>query len=233
MTARERRLDWEGCVNARDLGGLKTRQGHVTRWGAVVRSDHPSKLTDAGWSALYAHGIRTIISLYTEGQDEKLPAIAPHAPDIELLRVAVEDVGDQEFLNRWATTELWCTPLYYRDALARWPERHPAALTLMARAKPGGVLIHCARGHDRTGIVSMLLLAFAGVEPEEILADYQLSVDPEREEILARAHTSTREVILSSLSELDAEAYLRQGGMRQEDLEAIRARFLKPIVGQT
>jgi protein-tyrosine phosphatase len=31
-------LDWEGCYNVRDLGGLRTADGRETRWGAVVRS---------------------------------------------------------------------------------------------------------------------------------------------------------------------------------------------------
>ena len=35
----ERVLEWEGCVNVRDLGGLPTEDGGETRRGAVVRSD--------------------------------------------------------------------------------------------------------------------------------------------------------------------------------------------------
>ena len=60
--------------------------------------------------------------------------------------------------------DLWCTPLYYRDALKRWPERHAAAISAIARAQPGGVLIHCKRGVDRTGIMTLLLLAAVGVD---------------------------------------------------------------------
>ena len=56
----ERVLAWEGCTNVRDLGGLRTCDGRMTRWRAVVRSDSPARLTPAGWSALYAYGIRTM-----------------------------------------------------------------------------------------------------------------------------------------------------------------------------
>jgi hypothetical protein len=45
---------------------------------------------------------------------------------------------------------------------------------------------HCIRGHDRTGIIALLLLALVGVTPDEIIADYELSPDPERDELLAR-----------------------------------------------
>ena len=96
--AENRRLTWDGCTNVRDLGGLRTRDGRVTRWGAVVRSDHPAKLTAAGWSALYAHGIRTIISLRTHGKVEDVPDTAPRPSDLTTLCVAIEDVTDTEIV---------------------------------------------------------------------------------------------------------------------------------------
>ena len=225
-----RRLTWDGCVNVRDLGGLRTRDGRVTRWGAVVRSDHPARLTAAGWSALYAHGIRTIISLRTHGIMEDVPDAAPRPSDLTTVCVAIEDVTDTntEFVQQWGMNDLWCTPLYYRDALKCWPERHAAAVSAIARAQPGGVLIHCKRGVDRTGIMTILLLASVGVTPDDIVADYELSLDPEREVLLAREHTSTRDVIYATLDWLDIDAYLREGGLSQDDLAAVRARLLEP-----
>ena len=76
-------LDWDGCNNVRDLGGLNASNGYKTRWGAVVRSDHPAKLTAKGWSQLYTHGIRTIISLRTHGLvEEDYLDTTPRLPDI-------------------------------------------------------------------------------------------------------------------------------------------------------
>jgi protein-tyrosine phosphatase len=228
--AENRQLTWDGCTNARDLGGLKACDGHVTRWGAVVRSDHPARLTAEGWSALYAHGVRTIISLGTEGMVEDKPDIAPRPAGITTVSVNVEDVTDltSEFVQRWASSDLWCTPLYYQDALTYWPERHADAIKVIAHAQPGGVLFHCVRGVDRTGIVALLLLALVEVEADDIIADYELSIDPEREKLLAGENTNTRDVLLNTLASLDVEAYLREGGLSQTDLDAIRARFLEP-----
>ena len=92
-----------------------------------------------------------------------------------------------------------------------------------------GVLFHCKRGYDRTGIIALLLLALAGVSPEDIVADYELSVDLVREELLASKNTTTREVILSTLASLDIDNYLLAGGLNQNDLNAIRVRFIEPI----
>ncbi len=60
---RTRELVWDGCVNVRDLGGLPTEDGRVTRFGAVVRADNVRRLSDAGWEALAGYGIRRIIDL--------------------------------------------------------------------------------------------------------------------------------------------------------------------------
>jgi protein tyrosine/serine phosphatase len=226
----ERVLAWEGCTNIRDLGGLSTSDGRKTRWGAIVRSDTPTRLTEAGWSALYAYGIRTIITLRTIGKiEDELDVASPYS-DLKTVQVAIEDITDEEFLQKWAATDLWCTPLYYKDTLRRWPERHAAVVSTIARAQPGGVLFHCIRGNDRTGIIALLVLALVGVTPDDIIADYELSFelspDPYRDELLAREHSSVREALLSALEGLNIDGYLTIGGASQDDLAAVRERLL-------
>ncbi len=223
-------LVWEGCSNVRDLGGLRTSDGRMTCWGAVVRSDTPARLTAAGWSALYDYGIRTIVTLRTDGMQEDELNFTPPYPDLITVQVAIEDITDKEFAQQWAATGLWGTPLYYRDALRRWPERHAAVVSAIARARPGAVLFHCIRGHDRTGIIAMLLLALVGVAPDEIIADYVISPDPERDELLAREHSSVRDAILGALEGLDIGGYLAVGGTSQDDLAAVRKRLLESRV---
>jgi protein-tyrosine phosphatase len=223
-------LVWDGCRNVRDLGGLRTSDGRMTRWGAVVRSDTPARLTAAGWSALYDYGIRTIVTLRTDGMQEDELNFTPPYPDLITVQVAIEDITDREFVQQWAATDLWGTPLYYKDALRRWPERHAAVISAIARARPGAVLFHCIRGHDRTGIVTLLLLALVGVAPDEIIADYVLSPDPERDELLAREHSSIRDAILSALEGLNIGSYLVMGGTSQDDLAAVRKRLLESPV---
>ena len=226
----ERILLWDGCMNVRDLGGLSTSDGRTTNWGAVVRSDAPSRLTKAGWSALYEYGIRTIITLRTIGKEEDELNIAPPHSDLATVQVAIEDLTDKEFLNQWAATDLWCTPLYYKDALLRWPERHAAVISSIARAQPGGVLFHCIRGNDRTGIIALVLLTLAGVTADEIIADYELSFetspDPYRDELLARENSSVREALIDTLEGLNIDNYLLSGGASQDDLASVRKRLL-------
>lgn len=224
----DRQLNWDGCINVRDLGGIATPNGRATRRGALIRADDPAKLSGAGWNALLAYGVRTIVSLHTDGLTEHVLDAAPRPPHLANIRVAIEDFGDADFVARWVDSDLWCTPLYYRDALERWPERHVAAIAAIARAQPGGVLFHCRRGHDRTGIIALLLLALAGVAPDDIAADYELSRDPRREELVQAAGTTTRAALLATLAWLDVERYLLAGGLSRADLAAVRARLLAP-----
>ena len=226
---RNRQLDWDGCSNVRDLGGLSAIDGRKTRWGALVRSDDPSKLTTEGWEALWAHGIRTIITLCTEGKTEYEFDMQVIPSGIEVVSIAIEDLGDTEFLKKWAATDLWCTPLYYQDALIRWPKRHAEVVSTFAKAQNGGVLIHCVRGNDRTGIIAMLLLALVGVSAEDIVTDYELSTDPEREELLRAIETTSRNVILEALANIDVEPYLLAAGLNQADFEAAKERLLAPV----
>lgn len=219
-------LVWDGCQNTRDLGGLRTSAGRVTQCGTVIRSDTPARLTTTGWSALYAYGVRTIVTLHTKGMTENELTVTPPYPDLAVIQVAIEDVTDKEFVRLWASTDFWGTPLYYQDALGRWPARHAAAISAIARAQPGGVLFHCVRGHDRTGIIALLLLTLAGVTLDEIIADYELSRDPERDKLLAREKTSVREAITAALEGLKLDDYLIQGGASPDDLAAIRQRLL-------
>jgi protein-tyrosine phosphatase len=221
----DRILSWDGCRNTRDLGGLRTCDGRVTRLGGIIRSDTPSRLTPAGWAALYEYGVRTIITLRTHGlQEDELDFTCPY-PDIAIVQSPIEDITDAEFVQQWVDSGLWGTPLYYGDALRRWPDRHAAVISAIARAQPGGVLFHCIRGYDRTGIISLLVLALAGVAPEEIAADYALSVDTDRDAFLARKNLTIQEALLSSISGLDLDAYLLSGGASPEDLTCVRNRL--------
>jgi protein tyrosine/serine phosphatase len=215
-----RRLDWEGCSNVRDLGGLPARGGRETRHGAVVRGDSPDLLSDAGWQALRAYGIRTIVDLRNDGELGEEPT------GVDYLHLPLDGVEDTEFWAEWGSGPQFGTPLYYRSHLERFPERNAAVVKAIASAEPGGVLIHCVGGRDRTGQIAMLLLAAAGVAPEEIAADYCLSGRGEGDDFLAQQGTSATEVLVAMLAELDVEAYLLAAGTTAAELAAVRERML-------
>lgn len=91
----DRHLDWDGCANVRDLGDLRTGDGRVTRRGAVVRADALDRLTAAGWAALRAHSVRTVIDLRNPGEHASDAAARPadvSAHEVVLATLAALDV---------------------------------------------------------------------------------------------------------------------------------------------
>lgn len=238
---RERHLDWDGCFNVRDLGGLRTTDGRETRWGRVVRADALDGLTAGGWAVLVAYGIRTVVDL--RDGDERRGDVARRPASVSTVQLPLDGSADREFWDVWETGPQFGTPLYYGPHLERFPERSAAVVAAIARAQPGGVAFHCGGGRDRAGQVAMLLLALAGVAPEEIAADYALSADrlparyasrgeedqgPVLEAFLAERGTTAGELIVTTLAELDVEGHLLAAGLTAEDVGALRRRLLQP-----
>jgi protein-tyrosine phosphatase len=225
----ERHLEWDGCRNVRDLGGLPAAGGRVTRRGAVVRSDAPANLTARGWSALRAHGIRTIVDLRND--EERTDPVGVGAAGVATVHVPMDDIADSGFWQQVWDDGLDGTPLYYRLFLERKPERCVAAVAAVADAPPGGVLVHCGIGRDRTGLVASLLLALAGVAPGDIADDYDLSslrLATGPAEVLARRNTTARAVLMATLEAVDVETSLRAAGLTDRQLGAVRDRLLEP-----
>src|SRR6266542_1836585 len=160
---RTRRLAWEGVLNARDLGGYPTAGGRETCWGAVVRSGSLTGLTPAGCEALISYQVRAVVDL-------RLPAEpADHG-------IAYANVS---FLDPAAAPPEDFTTLAdgYKRMLDRFHKEVAAVMAAIAAAPQGGVLVHCAAGKDRTGLIAALLLGLVAVAPGTIAADYALTAE--------------------------------------------------------
>ena len=233
-----RHLEWEGCFNVRDLGGMPTVDGRTTRRGAVVRADSLGTLTARGWEQLGAHGVRTIVDLRNE--DEWGEDSAARPPEIETIRIPLDETDDREFWDDWENGPQFATPLYYEPHLHRFPAKSAEVLRAIATAPPAGVAFHCAGGRDRSGQIAILLLALVGVTEAAIVADYLLSRErlvalyaergeedqgPALEAFLRERGTSAA-IELRRLLELDLEAVLADGGLSREDVAALEARLV-------
>ncbi len=239
-----RHLAWPDCYNARDLGGLPACYGKTTRWRSVIRSDILNRLTETGQQALFDYGIKTVIDLRSPQEAEKDPSLTFNNPDLPLvyLNLPLEKyyphVGA---LIRQAKSraEVYCIILdHYPDAVAE-------VMRAIGRAQPGGIVVHCHAGKDRTGIVSALLLKLIGVHPDIIAADYaesQVRLWPLYEKTLAEAEdkskvdfwakpTATEDMLYALLEHIDArygsvEQYLRGSGLLSEEVDLLRQRLL-------
>ena len=227
-----RELSWDNCVNVRDLGGL----GRI-RPGAVVRMEQPRRLTEAGWAAAWAYGVRTVVDL--RAAEECEPDHAPRPAGITTVRVPLDPAGTP-FYEHWSQVDNLSSPLYYPAQLAEHPQLVVAAVRAIAGAAPGCVVFHCAGGKDRTGLLALVLLTLAGAAPEEIIADYLLTYErmkPRYDEIgardqltavtelLASRNTTIEESLTSTITSLAMPGFLLENGLSDADLAALQARL--------
>jgi hypothetical protein len=233
-----RDLEWDGCFNVRDLGGIPIVGGRSTRWGAFVRADSLNKLTADGWAALIYHGVRTVVDM--RNPDERFADIAPRPSELTTVHQPLDGIENRDFWGQGKHGRQFGTPLYYASHLQRLPDRSAAVLRAIAAAGQGGIVFHCVGGRDRTGQVTILLLALAGVSTDEIVADYEhsdvrlvplwegLGIPHQghlNERFLAERDTSAAALITSVLDTIDVEATLRRGGLTDVELAALRARL--------
>ena len=238
-----RALAWDACLNVRDLGGLATADGRRLRRGALVRSDQLCRLSDGGRAALLAHGVRTVIDLRTPAEVERDPDPIWHEHGVDYVLIP------QQSEQLWRELDPVARTRAQRDSavLDRRAEQIVAMARVVAHAVPGGVLIHCLAGKDRTGVAVALLLALVGVSEADIAADYTLSVanlahelaaaleaapDDEARARLERSYDARPETMLATLAHLrtrhdGAKEYLTRAGLSDADIERIRARLLE------
>jgi protein-tyrosine phosphatase len=160
-----------------------------------------------------------------------------------MIQVPLEQgLEDDAEHSRWMAESWLGTPLYYEALLTRWPDRCARAVTAVATAAPGGVLVHCGMGRDRTGLIVMLLLELAGVSPKDIAVDHGLTagrlsetgaprVQPHDENaavqrVLDRANCSRAGAIVETLAAVDIKERLLAGGLTADELHPIGARLV-------
>jgi protein-tyrosine phosphatase len=135
----------------------------------------------------------------------------------------------------------------YLSYLGRRPDSIVASIRTVARAS-GAVLVHCAAGKDRTGVVVALALDAVGADREAIVADYVATAD-RVEAIMARllssrtyrgeleghdpqAHAPIAETMERLLHLVDerfggASGWLLHHGLDGDDLELLRRRLAR------
>jgi protein-tyrosine phosphatase len=244
---RSRDLDWDGCLNVRDLGGHRTTDGGETRFGEIVRADSIRQLSDTGWRAAVDYGVRTVVDLR---MDAELEADPPAELPVDVLHLPFfyedeEAFAEVEAASAAAADTASATREVYLVFLERFRANVAAAFAAVARAPDGTVVVHCMGGKDRTGLLVALLLRVAGVDDAQVAADYSVSEErlrPRHEAWLAEAGTDAErervrriaatpaESMLGVLTELErrygsVEDYLRAGGLGDEELELVRKRL--------
>jgi protein tyrosine/serine phosphatase len=181
-----RHVALEGVDNFRDFGDYPVVGGRRLRRGVLFRSAAHAKATEADLERLADLNITVVVDL--RRREERLREPSRHHPRFEGVVIANDREHEEDsWRNHIANSDL--TEASFREYLveyyrkAPFDERHVDLFSryFAALAKTdGAVLVHCAAGKDRTGILVALTHHLAGVHPDDIAADYLLTNDPVR-----------------------------------------------------
>jgi protein-tyrosine phosphatase len=259
-TINERWVDLDGAANVRDLGGLEVAGGGRTARGVLLRADNLQDLTAGDVERLVDDlGVRVVIDLRTD-VELHLEGPGPLAGDDRVdvrHRSLLPETADptkaaEDGVLPWHGRALRGDPndspavRAYLGYLRDRPESIVGALADVAHAD-GGVVVHCAAGKDRTGVVSALALSAVGV-PRRVVIDDYVATGERLGALLARlrgsstyaddirgrpdeSHRPRPETMARVLDVLDAShggvrGWLGQHGFCDADLDALRARLV-------
>lgn len=236
------RLPLEGAKNVRELGGYPAQNGTPTKWRSFLRADGLSRLTEDDARFLYDYGVRTVIDLRSTEEVSSSPDALSFSkgPVFTSHHISLAAEGNIKKATEFGIT---LTELYI--IILKSPELTGQVLKLMAYSE-GCTLFHCTAGKDRTGIIAMLLLSIAGVQREDIIANYQVShtyihtsltFPPDFAETHPQLHAlmdSPVHAITSALDFLEDElggikAYLLQCGLTAEEICLLQNKMMMAL----
>jgi protein-tyrosine phosphatase len=203
-------------------------------------------------------GVRTVIDLRTSEEAAAVPtvwlrggvdeAISAPIPDPAGFAGRLTDFIADGRLTRYSTEDL---ARDYRVMLDRYPAEFGTAISAVARASDRPVLVHCAGGKDRTGLVIALILSLLDVPRETILEDYAMTTRCRpnaiaayaslleragvRGEDIAGVFSSDASVLAAALGHLDdghgsVAGYLRgPAGVPATAVDRLRRSLLAPV----
>jgi protein-tyrosine phosphatase len=229
-------IDLEGVVNMRDVGGLPTRDGRTLRHRRLMPSDVRHLVEELGVTDVV--DLRTELEVHHTGPGPLRQTSLTHHHH-SFFSDDREVSGEEALAWRRRRPvrrddDYWAS--HYLGYLDERPDSVSAALDVVARS-PGGTIVHCAAGKDRTGTVVGLALDVAGVPAEAIIGDYVatamrlerilerlLREAPYTEVLSTRAVEETMERILAILQRDHggAAGWLGEHGWSEEDVDRLR-----------
>ncbi len=212
-----RKIVFEKIGNARDLGGLRTQDGHSIRPGLLLRSANLFEATDADKKKLEeTYHLAKIIDLRTGMEKQEKPDVVPRTAaylpipifDDRVIGISHEQAnsGEQRSTQIPAMEQLY--RMLITDEIRRKNLGRAAQVVMKHDFTEGSILWHCTEGKDRCGLLTVVLLGALGVDRLQIMEDYLLT---------------------NEVNEPKAQKYYLQmlaAGKSQAEAEAVKNAFL-------
>ncbi len=178
----QRRIEFEGCFNFRDLGGWRAEDGKTIKWKKLYRADSVHRMSEADVDRAHNElGVRTLIDLRSDpeiagggvGALAELVVARHHAPFTSRREPVAIDATIAAAQNADRSPEAMFTS--YVGILDVSSDLVVASVAALAEQKALPAIFFCAAGKDRTGVLSAVLLGSLGVVDEDIVRDYVLT----------------------------------------------------------
>ncbi|MCC9042166.1 tyrosine-protein phosphatase [Myroides sp. M-43] len=174
-----RQLPLEGQSNFRDLGGYKTKDNRIVKWGQLFRSGQLSNLTTRDLNYLSSIPLTTIIDFRSEEESIEQKTLLPSTVSNEILlpirpgnlsknnvMKIVMDAND-ELANKLLVD--------INEQLVLHNQNEYKAFFKEVQGANAPLMFNCTAGKDRTGLAAALLLTALGVDINTVREDYLLT----------------------------------------------------------
>ncbi len=192
--------------NTRDLGGYKTKDGKVTKWNCLIRSDVQSYSCEEDLLFMKEHKITTVIDLRGEKDVISKPSGFANAKDIDYYNCPIDE-------GSGVPESVEAVPVSYLHIACA---ANIAEVFKHIARSDGGVLFHCTAGKDRTGVVSAILLNHVRVKDEDIIENYVLTKEYGQERL---------DLVHKNFPELDMNIVTPNERYMESFLKLFRERF--------
>lgn len=173
----------EGAPNFRDFGGYKTRSGKKILTGKLLRSDALDCLNENDQHLLQATGLKSIIDLREPTERSQRPHNLGPTSTASILSFPV--TGDLRLDQASLLDKIMENPtaegcfdamLHAYSVIAELIGKHlPDIFDLLLDTNKAPLLIHCAAGKDRTGVLCALIHYALDIPDDAIMYDYLLT----------------------------------------------------------
>lgn len=161
-------------LNTRELGGYRIRgKKAYTKYNTIIRSDIQKHPSEEDLDFLRERNITTIIDMRGRKDVEKAPGGFVSAEGFDYYNIPIDE-------GSGVPESVEAVPNSYLEIAAA---KNMARVFKTIASSPAGVMFNCIAGKDRTGVVSALILLLCDVSEEDIIFDYMLTKECNKERL--------------------------------------------------